>query len=71
MIHNGLKRIIFASGRLGLLQVVSELGQCEVSLLQVVLELGQCEVSRSCSSKACCPWLHAHDKPNPLYLFIF
>ena len=25
-----------------------------------------CWVSRSCSSKACCPWLHVHDKPNQM-----
>ena len=25
-----------------------------------------CFVSRSCLSKACCPWLHARDTPKPL-----
>ena len=29
------------------------------------------KVSRLYSSKACCPWPHAHYKPNSLCLFIF
>ena len=28
-----------------------------------------CYVSRSCLSRACCPWPHAHDKPNPCMSF--